>query len=204
MKSRVKVKSKSGAAVSICKIKGCKNLVRTRGWCSKHYQKWLKHGDPAIILRTPKGEPMKFLRDIALPYSKNNCLIWPFGRGPKGYAGIWQDGNMRLVSRLICKLVYGPSPSLIHQAAHICGNGHLGCVNPHHLRWKTPSENKADELIHKTRARGERMGSAKLTEKQAIAIKKAKGTITEIARWFNIPRSRVYEIKSGKTWKHLS
>lgn len=32
----------------ICSVEGCESPVRvkSRGWCSKHYQRWWKHGDP--------------------------------------------------------------------------------------------------------------------------------------------------------------
>lgn len=29
-----------------CVIEGCESEARTRGWCGKHYARWLKHGDP--------------------------------------------------------------------------------------------------------------------------------------------------------------
>jgi hypothetical protein len=31
---------------SICSIKGCGEPVKARGWCSCHYRRWYKHGDP--------------------------------------------------------------------------------------------------------------------------------------------------------------
>lgn len=30
----------------LCAVEGCDREVRHREWCSKHYQRWLKHGDP--------------------------------------------------------------------------------------------------------------------------------------------------------------
>lgn len=42
----------------ICKIDGCEKPVRKskdRGWCSMHYNRWWRHGDPEIVLK--KGPP---------------------------------------------------------------------------------------------------------------------------------------------------
>jgi len=32
-----------------CSINNCENKVEARGWCNKHYLRWLKHGDPNIV-----------------------------------------------------------------------------------------------------------------------------------------------------------
>lgn len=34
------------ADLSICKIDGCGKPARKRGWCSAHYIRWQRHGDP--------------------------------------------------------------------------------------------------------------------------------------------------------------
>jgi hypothetical protein len=33
-------------------------------------------------------------------------------------------------------------------AIHCCGNGHLSCVNPAHLRWGTAKDNGKDAHLH--------------------------------------------------------
>lgn len=33
-------------------------------------------------------------------------------------------------------------------AVHVCGNGHLSCVNPKHLKWGSASDNRVDAVLH--------------------------------------------------------
>lgn len=46
---------------AICNIAGCNNpvLIKSRGWCSKHYQRWQQTGDPTIsrVNREQTGQP---------------------------------------------------------------------------------------------------------------------------------------------------
>lgn len=55
--------------ISSCTIDGCERLatVRKHGWCSMHYLRWQRHGDPTIVLRGP---------DAPVPESKlcSDCL----------------------------------------------------------------------------------------------------------------------------------
>lgn len=40
----------------ICSIEGCDRLAVSRGWCDKHYRRWLKHNDP--LYESPKPDPI--------------------------------------------------------------------------------------------------------------------------------------------------
>lgn len=85
-------------------------------------------------------------------YAGDDCLIWPFFRDPyygRGRIGSF-DGNQSVqwAHRVMCEIVHGPPPTPPHQAAHECGKGHEGCVNPRHLSWKTQSGNAMDRLRH--------------------------------------------------------
>ena len=42
-------------SIKTCCITGCTNEVRCRGWCGKHYARYLRHGDPAKVLRDWSG-----------------------------------------------------------------------------------------------------------------------------------------------------
>lgn len=40
----------------LCSIQDCTAPALSRGWCSKHYQRWYQHGDPlAMAVRKPPG-----------------------------------------------------------------------------------------------------------------------------------------------------
>jgi len=112
---------------------------------------------------------------------------------------------MRSASRYVCELANGEPPTPEHQAAHSCGNGHLACVTPGHLSWKTPKDNNADKVAHGSVNRGDRNGQAKITEEQARQIVSLKGSATqkEIGRMFGIARSTVREIHAGLIWSWL-
>lgn len=41
----------------ICSIEDCAHPVHGRGWCSKHWQRWSKHGSPYVRLSSSKKAP---------------------------------------------------------------------------------------------------------------------------------------------------
>lgn len=48
-----------------CAIDGCEKPKITRGWCSKHYYRWRKHGDPEIVSWEVQKRPVDGLCTIA-------------------------------------------------------------------------------------------------------------------------------------------
>ncbi len=40
----------------VCSIEGCGGKVLARGWCSKHWARWSKHGDPHVNLIPNRGK----------------------------------------------------------------------------------------------------------------------------------------------------
>jgi hypothetical protein len=188
-----------------CSIDGCERVVAARGWCFSHYKRWLRYGDPKAG-RTARNEARKFI-DRALEFSdKSECLRWPYGGAGNGYGKVHYSGNRnQFAHRVVCELAHGRAPSHRHYAAHSCGNGHLGCVNPHHLSWKTPAENSADQKLHGTVNRGARNGSAKLSSDQVIEIRRLAGSAsqTDLASMYGISRTTVGDIQSHRRWAWL-
>jgi len=191
-----------------CSIDGCNKNAHgsakgRKGFCRNHYERFLKTGNP--MGGRERGALMRFVHEVALPYKGGECLIWPFGRVSDGRGSLRVDGRPVIASRYICTLVHGPAPSRKHQASHSCGNGHLACVTPGHLSWKTPTENNADKFIHGTISRGERHGKAKLTEQQVREIRGLKRLRSqrEMARVYGVSKGTISSIHRGISWAWL-
>lgn len=193
-----------------CIIPSCgKPACNSHGWCGPHYKRWLRHGDPNSG-RVLNGETKNYLNHVVISYkNKKKCLIWPFAKSKiDGRPVINNPGGSNLVHRIVCEAINGPPPTNKHQAAHSCGNGHLGCVNPHHLRWATQKENEADRVIHGTSNRGERHGMAKLKAKDVLLIRKLaaskKVSGRQISARFGVSQATVSDIIHRRSWGHLT
>lgn len=187
----------------ICNIPGCGKRHFGGGWCAAHHRRWRRHGSPTGG-GTSYGDPELYFSEVVLPYQGDECLPWPFAKR-KGYGRLARDGRDLVVSRLVCEAEHGPPPSIRHQAAHACGNGHKGCVTRRHLSWKTPEENNADKLIHGTHHRGERYGAVKLTEASVLQIRALRGRRTQaaLARDFGVSRGTIKDVQLRKSWAWL-
>lgn len=133
-------------------------------------------------------------------YDADWCLIWPFARGRSGYGSYGRNGKVHYVHRYMCEHAHGPSPSPKHQAAHSCGRGQHGCVNPRHVSWKTASENQLDRRQHGTTMNGKKH---KLTPEQVAEIRASKGKekVTATAARFGVTETNIRQIQSGKIWR---
>jgi len=147
-----------------CNVDGCPKPSRRWGMCNTHSSRWLSHGDPLVV--KPSGRKPKFgglfMSEwvmAILPYDGDDCLAWPYATDQDGYGLGEIDGKVRRAHRYICALAHGEPPTPKHEAAHSCGNGHLGCVNPGHLRWATCLENQRERWEH-ARAINERKAAA--------------------------------------------
>lgn len=187
----------------VCSVDGCDKPHNSQGLCSMHYTRLRRHGAVSVTKAPAAGSGLKFIEEVALSFAGDECLPWPFGPGSRGYGSIKINGRGKLAHRIVCERVHGPAPRGRQLAAHSCGNGHLGCVNPRHLRWATYQENSDDAVAHGAVATGERNGSAKITAEIARKIMAAKGTDTQkaIARRFGISKTNVGQIHRGTIWK---
>lgn len=189
--------------IRACLVDGCERQARCLGYCLKHYKRHLKYNDP-LGGSTEWGAAREYLNRLAVEPQDQDCISWPYTRNARGAAQIRIDGKCQLVTRILCLRLNGPPPSEKHQAAHSCGKGHEGCVNPRHLSWKTQKENELDKIVHGTWRTGDKMHWAKLTSEKAREIRflAASGMRrADIARRYGITRSSVGSVVTRRTWK---
>lgn len=178
----------------ICTIEGCDLPHMAKGMCSAHYSRVYRHGDPSHLDRVHSGAHLEWISQNAR-FGGDDCLIWPFkAKNMQGYGVTLHRGVQRNASRAMCYAAHGDPPDEKYQAAHSCGNGSGGCVNPRHLRWATVSENHLDKNMHGTMPKGVDHQWAKLSDMQVEQIRQSKDTMKETAQRFGVSVGYVSEL----------
>lgn len=130
-----------------CVLDGCVGPVLARGWCSKHYQRWWKYGDPLTTTRIRDNNGWE--NDLAARVDRrgpDECWPWT-GPTHKGYGCLH---GVR-VHRVAYRLAFGDIPDGL-QVDHTCHNRdetckggsscpHRRCCNPRHLEAVTTAQN---------------------------------------------------------------
>jgi hypothetical protein len=144
----------------MCSVEDCEVIgPLVRGLCPRHYARFKRHGDPLVCKKLPPGsEPYdSILKHGVLPWGE--CLIYQ-GK-TNGASGYGMTYGKLLAHRVVYEKWWGAiTPGM--WIDHICHNeaasrgecrGGLGCphrkcINPGHLRLKSPSRNSLDSPLH--------------------------------------------------------
>lgn len=189
-----------------CSVDGCEKHSHARGFCAAHYYHFRKRGDPSKKAPKKTSRVMEWLLSHVDHEDEEECLTWPFSTNIHGRASMRLRGKTSSAYREMCRLAHGEPDSDVMHAAHSCGKGHLGCINPNHLRWDTPKGNEADKVLHGTSNRGESHGLSKLTVEQVYEIRSMHGMATqrEVAIKFGVSQGHVADIWNRRVWRWLA
>lgn len=187
-----------------CSVEMCNAPHDAKGFCSAHYRRFKLYGDPLLarFKRAKDGETDAFIQR-AIGCTDSKCLFWPYAHNGVGYGKIGRGGKFFLVHRLVCEAVHGKPSTENMEAAHECGNGHLGCVNPLHLSWKSRSENLQDMLRHGRGQTGSKQHMARLTDEIVKAVRQSNETTVVLAKRYGVCAATIGYARRGKTWKHI-
>ena len=165
-------------------------------------------GLPIRYVRGHNGRRYLSLNDCFWAYCMTGsfceCWIW---KGPSldtGYGQLHHNGKLYLSHRVSYELHNGPISEGM-DVCHKCDN--RLCVNPYHLFAGTPNDNIQDMVKKGRQAKGERNGSAKLSEDDVRAIRDlfTNGTSRkQIAKQYQVDISNIYYITTRKTWTHVA
>jgi hypothetical protein len=120
-----------------CSIEGCTSKVQARGWCSMHYTRWRRTGDPSPeVAAQVKGDDRR--RFWSKANRADGCWEWSGTIDVQGYGVFAVDSHPRSAHRYSYELLVGPIPEGL-QIDHLCRNRR--CVNPDHLEAVTAKVN---------------------------------------------------------------
>lgn len=194
-----------------CSVEGCERKSSARTYCTMHYHRWQRYGDPTIVKgsngvigETPEE---RFWAQVD-KNAPNGCWEW---RGSVnsvwGYGRYLFKGTVRKPHRLAWFLIKGEWPQMM--LLHSCDN--RICVNPDHLREGTQKENVGDAVERNRNPKGETHGQAKVTEEDVKEIRqryqrynrKGGDTQASLAREFGVSQSVISKIILRESWKHV-
>ena len=153
----------------------------------------------------------------------DGCWLWNGDKTAAGYGKLYLLGKMFYAHRVAWELTNGAMPKGLF-VCHTCDTP--SCVRPDHLFVGTNADNLHD-MISKGRQRepirptgddhwthkhpervrvGERNNMAKLTAQQVLDIRcrYPHETQTALAKQYGVRQSSIWQVLSGRTWKHIT
>jgi len=133
----------------------------------------------------------------------DECWIWQGMKNKAGYGLMSYKGKQHTAHRLSAEFSNkNPEGKFV---CHNCDN--TSCVNPSHLFLGTTQDNTQDRFIKDRSAKGETVGTSKLTEQQVLDIRYrySLGNISlrKLAKLYNLGENSIHPIIQRKTWKHI-
>lgn len=209
-------------AEGICSIGDCGRPVAARSWCSMHWQRWRRHGDPLIVLGHPgpRTDAAQRFRSKVDDSDPDGCWAWTGGVDRDGYGYFKVARRMWRAPRYAFNLAH-PTALLAEdeQVRHSCDNP--VCVRPEHLLRGDAALNSADQIERDRTTRGDRHhtrrdpsarlhgsanGSAVLTEDKVRSIRTsyaAGATQVALAAEHHVSQPLISQIVRRVVWTHL-
>jgi hypothetical protein len=137
----------------------------------------------------------------------DDCWEWKSPTSSKGYGRYTVGGKTIYAHRIAWELTHGSIPKGLF-VCHHCDN--RKCINPNHMFLGTNQDN-VDDMVNKGRnfiPKGEKQGSAKLTEEQVMEIRRLYTTLECTSReilgkLYNVSSRQISAIINREYWRHI-
>ncbi len=144
--------------------------------------------------------------DLTIPEPNSGCWLWVGGRRGRGYGGFyWYEDGKRCTDkahRVSWRLHKGAIPEGKF-VLHHCDN--KMCVNPDHLYLGVHQDNIRD-AVNRGQWKphfGKANGMSRLNERAIRDIRSGRLSNSQFAEWYGVNRMTVWQIATGKTWRHV-
>lgn len=189
-----------------CTIEGCEKKLHSRGYCTAHYAKWRKYGDPNEVRQAQiHGGTLVDRFNAYVGERGGGCWEWSGYRDPNGYGRLNVGGIPVPAHRISWEVHFGPITSADH-ICHRCDNP--SCVRPEHLFKGDYAMNTADKMAKKRHrygvSRGADHGCAKLTEADVREIRRIGRPLRQHAERYGISTTQVWDIINRRSWRHIT
>lgn len=139
-------------------------------------------------------------RQVTWKTNSNGCFICTSHKtDDNGYAVGQRRGRHVKLHRYFYELAYGTLRK-DQVLLHSCDT--RNCINIMHLTPGSHQENMADMVAKGRSARGERVGSSKLSKRKVKVIRNSKLTSRELADKYEVSVSTINRVKKGVYWKY--
>ena len=125
-----------------CSVDGCSAKRYVRGWCSKHYRRWQRGGDPLIVKHAWRVPVIEHLLRKTETVDDNfvSCWRWLGATQTDGYGSQrTRDGRGGSLAHRLMFVEFRGAIPVEKELDHLCRN--RWCVNPWHLEPVTHIEN---------------------------------------------------------------
>lgn len=188
---------------TVCGFDGCGRPHNARGFCRAHYHQLIRGRAVAelvpVAARLPRGATVAERLAFRSSPGAGGCLVFEGARNADGYGLLGVDNVARLAHRLAYECAFGPIPegAVVRHSCDV-----PACINPEHLDVGVVRDNVADSIERDRFARGENVGTHKLTDAECDEIRlayAAGASITEIASHFSqVKRHHIYRVAVGE------
>lgn len=135
--------------------------------------------------------------------AENGCLIGRFSQDRYGYGQLTLAGPRTVTTAH--KVSYTEHIGHIPAGQCVCHScDNPPCIEPGHLFLGSHGDNKADSVVKRRHAFGERHPLGKLTEKQVLSIASDGRGRRVIAETYGVSIHAIADIRNGKNWGWLT